>query len=196
MSGRQVTQDGFSVRKRDDSAAGGLRLRRIAVVRSVEGRSRGFLIAGGAVFPCALGRSGVVVAKREGDGGTPRAKLPLRRLFYRAGRLPRPSSLLPVRAITPRDAWCDDPKDRRYNRLIDRPPGEAEERLARADHLYDVIVELGWNDRPVRRGRGSAIFWHLARPGFTPTAGCVAVTRQVFAKVLPRLARDCVIAIR
>jgi L,D-peptidoglycan transpeptidase YkuD (ErfK/YbiS/YcfS/YnhG family) len=196
MSGRQVTQDGFSVRKRDDSAAGGLRLRRIAVVRSVSDRRRGFLIAGGAAFPCALGRSGIVVDKREGDGGTPRATLPLRRVFYRADRLPRPASLLPVRAITPRDAWCDAQNDRRYNRLIDRPPGEAEERLARADHLYDVIVELGWNDRPVRRGRGSAIFWHLARPGFTPTAGCVAVGGDVFAKVLPRLARRCAIVVR
>lgn len=184
------------MRKRDDGAAGGRRLRRIVVVRSVRDRSRGFLIAGGAAFPCALGRSGIVVDKREGDGGTPRATLPLRRVFYRADRLPRPASLLPVRAITPRDAWCDDRNDRRYNRLIDRPPGEAEERLARADHLYDVIVELGWNDRPVRRGRGSAIFWHLARPGLTPTAGCVAVGGDVFARLLPRLARRCAILVR
>jgi L,D-peptidoglycan transpeptidase YkuD (ErfK/YbiS/YcfS/YnhG family) len=186
------------VREPDECAPAARRLARITVVRSVHDRSRGFLIAGGAVFPCALGRSGIVAAgaKREGDGATPRARLPLRRIFYRAERLPRPATLLPVRAIGLRDAWCDDAADRRYNRLIDRPPGEAEERLARADHLYDVIVELGWNDAPVRRGRGSAIFWHLARPGFTPTAGCVAVTRDVFAKLLPRLARDCVLVVR
>jgi L,D-peptidoglycan transpeptidase YkuD (ErfK/YbiS/YcfS/YnhG family) len=48
----------------------------------------------------------------------------------------------------------------------------------------------------VIRGRGSAIFWHLARPGFTPTAGCVAVEGHVFAKVLPRLARHCRIVVR
>lgn len=184
------------MRKRDDRASAGRRLKKLLVVRSVLDRRKGFLIAGSAVFPCALGRSGIVVAKREGDGGTPRAKLPLRRVFYRADRRPRPSSLLPVRAITPRDAWCDDQTDRRYNRLIDRPPGEAEERLARVDNLYDVIVELGWNDAPVRRGRGSAIFWHLARPGFTPTAGCVAVTSDIFGKVLPRLARRCAIVVR
>lgn len=195
-NGRQITQDGWPVRKRDDRAAAGRRLTKLLVVRSVHDRRKGFLIAGSAAFPCALGRSGIIVAKREGDGGTPRATLPLRRVFYRADRLPRPSSLLPVRAISPRDAWCDDQADRRYNRLIDRPPGEAEERLARADHLYDVIVELGWNDAPVRRGRGSAIFWHLARPGFTPTAGCVAVTGDIFGKVLPRLARRCAIIVR
>lgn len=195
-NGWQITQDGWAVRKRDDGAAAGRRLTRLVVVPSVRDRRKGFLIAGSVVFPCALGRSGIVVAKREGDGGTPRARLPLRRVFYRADRLPRPSSLLPVRAITPRDAWCDDQTDRRYNRLIDRPPGEAEERLARADNLYDVIVELGWNDAPVQRGRGSAIFWHLARPGFTPTAGCVAVTGDIFSKVLPRLARHCAIVVR
>ncbi|WP_439499327.1 L,D-transpeptidase family protein [Bosea sp. (in: a-proteobacteria)] len=169
----------------------------LRVVASVHDRRKGFLIAGSSVFPCALGRSGLVVAgaKREGDGGTPRAILPLRRIFYRADRMPRLSTALSARAITPRDAWCDDRTDRRYNTLIDRPPGEAEERLAREDHLYDVIVELGWNDAPVIRGRGSAIFWHLARPGFTPTAGCVAVERHVFRKLLPRLARDCVMVI-
>ncbi len=171
------------------------RLTRLQVIPSVHDRSKGFLVAGQAVFPCAIGRGGIIVAKREGDGGTPRAILPLRRLFYRADRLTRPISLLPIRRIALRDAWCDDTTDRRYNTLIDRAPGTAEERLTREDPLYDIIVELGWNDAPIRRGRGSAIFWHLARPGFTPTAGCVAVERQVFAKVLPRLARRCAIRI-
>jgi len=168
----------------------------LRVFASVHDRRKGFLVAGGAVFPCALGRSGIGTVKREGDGRTPRFDLPLRRVFYRADRLSRPRTLLPLRRIGPRDAWCDDQNDRRYNRLIDRPPGEAEERLQRDDHLYDVIVELGWNDRPVIRGRGSAIFWHLARPGFTPTAGCVAVEGHVFAKLLPRLARQCRIVVR
>ena len=168
----------------------------LRIVRSVRDRRQGFLVAGGAVFRCALGRSGIVVRKREGDGGTPLTTLPLRRVFWRADRLARPRTVLPVRRIHARDAWCDDTSDRRYNRLIDRPPGEAEERLKRDDHLYDVIVELGWNDAPVRRGHGSAIFWHLARPGFTPTAGCVAVEGHVFAKVLPRLGRRAAIVVR
>lgn len=170
-------------------------LSELRVFASVRDRRTGFVVAGGAAFPCALGRSGIRAGKREGDGGTPRACLPLRRVLYRADRLPRPRTLLPLRAIRPRDAWCDDAGDRRYNRMIDRPPGEAEERLTRDDHLYDVIVELGWNDAPVRRGRGSAIFWHLARPGFSPTAGCVAVKGEVFAKLLPRLAKSCVMRV-
>ncbi len=174
------------------------RPRKLAALRvfaSVQDRRKGFLQAGGAVFPCALGRAGIRAIKREGDGATPRSALPLRSVFYRADRLARPRTLLPLRPIRAHDAWCDDMADRRYNRLIERPPGEAEELLTRDDHLYDVVVELGWNDAPVIRGRGSAIFWHLARPGFTPTAGCVAVEGHVFAKVLPRLARRCVMRI-
>lgn len=166
-------------------------------VHCLPGRpSRGMVHVGLSAFPCALGRGGIRAAKREGDGATPRARLPLRRVFFRADRLVRPVTALPVRAICPEDAWCDDAADRRYNRLIRRAPGPAEERLMRADHLYDVIVELGWNDRPVRRHRGSAIFWHGAREGFTPTAGCVAVRIGDFARILPRLSRRAVMVVR
>lgn len=176
-------------------------LTRVHVIVCPSNRRRGWVIAGLAAFPCALGRGGVITMKREGDGGTPRAELPLRRIFFRTDRGPRPFSRLPARAIRPQDAWCDDVADRRYNRLIARPPGlspagEADERLMRVDALYDIIVELGWNDRPIRKGRGSAIFWHLARPGFTPTAGCVATGRAAFRRILPRLARHCVMVIR
>lgn len=166
-------------------------------VHALPGRKgRGALHVGLATFPCALGRSGVRVMKREGDGGTPQAGLPLRRAFFRKDRRPRPRTALPVRAIRPDDAWCDDVADRRYNRLIRRPAGACEEALMRADHLYDVVIELGWNDRPVKRHRGSAIFWHGAREGFTPTAGCVAVALDVFDKVLPRLSKQARIVVR
>lgn len=170
-----------------------VQLSRLRVVPSVRSRTRGFLIAGQSCFACAIGRGGFIMAKREGDGGTPMAALPLRRIFWRADKVPRLRSLLRTRQTTRRDAWCDDQTDRRYNRLIDRPPGAAEERLWRDDHLYDLIVELGWNDRPVKKGGGSAIFWHLPRPGLTATAGCVATPLAVFRKVLPRLCAGAVL---
>jgi L,D-peptidoglycan transpeptidase YkuD (ErfK/YbiS/YcfS/YnhG family) len=173
------------------------RLIRRIFVHALPGRpTRGVVHVGAAAFPCALGRSGIRTTKREGDGATPRAQMPLRRVFFRADRLIRPAGRLAIRAIQPQDAWCDDAAHRRYNRLIERPPGTAEECLTRDDHLYDVIVELGWNDRPVRRHRGSAIFWHVARDGFSPTAGCVAINRDAFAKILPRLAPDAVMVVR
>jgi L,D-peptidoglycan transpeptidase YkuD (ErfK/YbiS/YcfS/YnhG family) len=171
----------------------------ILVIADVRNRSQGTLIAGQSRHRCAIGRAGFIVSKREGDGGTPVARLPLRRAFLRPDKGPAPLTRQPRRWTTRTDAWCDDMGDRRYNRLIPRPIGLSagdqpnDERLWRADHLYDVIVELGWNDAPVRRGLGSAIFWHLPRPGHTPTAGCVATARDVFHKVLPGLARNAVL---
>jgi L,D-peptidoglycan transpeptidase YkuD (ErfK/YbiS/YcfS/YnhG family) len=170
-------------------------IRRCLVVPSLQDRARAVLVVGFGRYPCAIGRSGVRVDKREGDGATPVARLPLRRIFLRPDKGPAPVTRQPRRWMTRHDAWCDDTTDRRYNRLIRRPEGEAEERLWRADHLYDIVIELGWNDAPVRRGRGSAIFWHLPRAGLTPTAGCIATPRMVFHRVLPRLARDAVIRI-
>jgi L,D-peptidoglycan transpeptidase YkuD (ErfK/YbiS/YcfS/YnhG family) len=156
---------------------------------------RGTLVAGGVSYPCVIGRSGVVVAKREGDGGTPRGRLALRRVIQRPDKGARIQSLLPHGATRREDAWCDDPSDRRYNRLIRRPPGSVEESLWRADGLYDVVVPLGWNDGPTVKGRGSAIFWHVWRGRDAPTAGCIAVTPAVFRKVLPRLSRRAVMVI-
>jgi L,D-peptidoglycan transpeptidase YkuD (ErfK/YbiS/YcfS/YnhG family) len=35
--------------------------------------------------------------------------------------------------------------------------------------------------------RGSAVFLHLARPAFAPTAGCIAMTRASMLRLLARL---------
>ena len=173
--------------------------RKISLIRvraDTTSRTRGRLSVARASFPCVLGRSGLVTDKREGDGGTPRGRLPLRGVMQRLDRGPRIPSLLPFRATRPRDAWCDDVNDRCYNTLIDRPLDQiAKERLTRQDRLYDVIVPLGWNDGPIVKGRGSAIFWHLCRENGTPTAGCVAVSPDVFRKILPRLSRHAVMVI-
>ena len=124
---------------------------------------------------CALGRGGIRVDKREGDGATPAGAFPLRRVFYRADRLSTPETRLPVRALDPNDGWCDDPQDGDYNRLVTLPFAAGHEPLWRNDTVYDVLVELGYNDDPVEPGAGSAIFLHVATPDYSPTEGCVAI---------------------
>jgi len=126
---------------------------------------------------CALGPSGVVDAatKREGDGASPAGAWPLRRVLYRPDRRAAPTTALPVAPLDPSDGWCDAPADGAYNRQVRLPYPASAERLWRDDGVYDLIVVLGYNDDPVIRGAGSAIFLHLARPDFTPTAGCVAL---------------------
>jgi L,D-peptidoglycan transpeptidase YkuD (ErfK/YbiS/YcfS/YnhG family) len=135
----------------------------------------GLLTLGSMRLRCAIGRSGVRTHKQEGDGATPAGLLPLRRVLYRADRGPAPMSLLPVEPIAPGDGWCDDPADPAYNTQVALPYPASHEELWRSDPLYDVIGVLGWNDAPVERGRGSAIFLHLARPDLAPTAGCIAL---------------------
>ncbi|MBB3972987.1 L,D-peptidoglycan transpeptidase YkuD (ErfK/YbiS/YcfS/YnhG family) [Hansschlegelia beijingensis] len=125
--------------------------------------------------------------KREGDGATPRADLPLRRVWRRADRGPRPATALAVRTTRPDDGWCDAPESPCYNRPVRSPFRASHERMWREDGLYDLVVELGWNDRPPRPGRGSAIFMHAARPGFAPTAGCVALAPAALRRLIARL---------
>ncbi len=149
------------------------------VVRRAPGNPReGRLALAHGVRRVALGRSGVKALKREGDGGTPLGRFFFRCVLYRADRGPRPRTVLPVRAIRAGDAWCEDPEDRSYNRLVKAASRPGIDRLMREDHLYDFIVVLGYNDRPRVKGKGSAIFVHLARTGYAPTAGCVALSRR------------------
>ena len=157
------------------------------VVRAKPGdRTRGWLVAGPLALPVALGRGGIKANKREGDGGTPRGTYRLRRLWWRSDRAPRPRTRLPVRRIGPNDGWCEDPRDRRYNQPIQLPPDRPGDRLWRKDHLYDFIIELDHNTRPRIAGRGSAVFVHVARPGFAPTAGCVALNADALRRLLAR----------
>ncbi len=145
------------------------------------------LTAGPLVLPVALGRGGIKANKREGDGATPRGTFRLKRLWWRADRHVRPKTLLPVQRIAADDGWCEDPSDRHYNQPIKVPPRAKADRLMRKDHLYDFIVELDHNTRPRVAGRGSAVFIHAARPGFAPTAGCVALDLNVLRRLLARL---------
>ena len=135
----------------------------------------GVLVYGATSVSCALGLGGVSGNKLEGDGTTPAGRFPLRRVMYRPDRLDRPETALPVRELRSDDGWCDAPGDPEYNRLVRLPHGAGFEPLWRADGIYDVLVELGYNDDPVIDGRGSAVFLHLGRAGYPATEGCVAL---------------------
>lgn len=135
----------------------------------------GWVDYGNYVLPCAIGPSGVRALKREGDGATPRAILPVRKVLYRADRVRRPQTPLPIRPFRPGDGWCDGSTDRNYNRPVQLPYAASAEPLWRQDDLYDVILVMGFNDVPRVRGHGSCIFMHIARMGLTPTEGCIAL---------------------
>lgn len=157
-------------------------------IRAAAGNaSRGWLAAGGQTIPVALGRGGIIANKREGDGGTPKGTFRPRQLWWRADRNTRPLTFLPIRAIRPEDAWCEDPSSRHYNQPIKLGRDQTGDRLKRDDHLYDFIVELDHNTSPRIAGFGSAVFLHLARENFSPTAGCVSMTKSAMLRLLRRL---------
>ncbi|MGD0144544.1 MAG: L,D-transpeptidase family protein [Rhizomicrobium sp.] len=150
------------------------------------GESAGTLRFGSFAAPCALGRAGILGPKREGDGGTPAGTFPLRELRYRADRIAAPPvTHLPLYITTRTDGWCDAPDDPAYNRLVKLPASA--ETLWREDRLYDLVVVIGYNDRPVMPGAGSAIFLHVAfeqKGRLMPTAGCVALRASDLLRVL------------
>ncbi len=92
----------------------------------------------------------------------------------------------------PEDGWCDDRADFRYNQRIKMPFLAHHEDLWREDEIYDVLIPIGYNDDPIVRGRGSAIFLHIARDGCPPTDGCVALLREDLSKLLshPQFTKD------
>jgi L,D-peptidoglycan transpeptidase YkuD (ErfK/YbiS/YcfS/YnhG family) len=140
-------------------------------------RTTGYLLVDIKAYRCALGYGGVSLpgAKREGDGTVPGGPFPLRQVLYRADRQPAPATRLPVRELDPTLVWCDDPTCTDYNQLVSLPHAGGYEVLWRDDNVYDLLAVVGYNDDPVVPGAGSAIFVHIARPGLTPTTGCIGV---------------------
>jgi L,D-peptidoglycan transpeptidase YkuD (ErfK/YbiS/YcfS/YnhG family) len=166
------------------------------IVRALAaGAQRGILASGALRFPCALGRTGRRVGKREGDGATPVGRFALREVFYRSDRLVRPRTRLPIAALGRRDGWCDDPADRNYNRRVRHPYPTSAEHLWRHDRLYDVIVVLGYNETPRVKGRGSAIFMHVAGTRMKPTEGCIALSRNHLLRLIECARRGATITI-
>ena len=145
------------------------------LIRHLAGRlHQAHAVAESMTMNCSLGSSGIRRNKREGDLATPAGTWCMRRVLYRADRLMRPRTGLPVRAISPDDGWCDDPLSRDYNRPVRLPFAASHERLWREDRLYDLVVVLDHNDHPPVSGAGSAVFVHVQRPDKGPTHGCVA----------------------
>ena len=171
---------------------------RIALLRvrpRAGNRAKGWLTAGALRVPCALGPTGIVRRKREGDGGTPAGRFAMLWGYYRPDRRRPQAAGVPLRPMRRDQGWCEDPASARYNRPVRVPARDATDRMWRTDHLYDLTFVLDQNFTRRSKNAGSAIFFHLARPGLTPTAGCVAISAGDMRKLAPRLARGAVMAI-
>jgi L,D-peptidoglycan transpeptidase YkuD (ErfK/YbiS/YcfS/YnhG family) len=158
----------------------------------------GQLDIGGRKVRCALGPAGVKPAadKREGDLASPIGVWPIREVLYRPDRGGAPRTALPAKPIAQDDGWCDAANDPAYNRPVKLPYPASAETMWRDDHLYDLVVVLGHNDDPVVPGLGSCIFLHVAKDGYAPTHGCVAVTREDLEELLAKATPGDAVEIR
>lgn len=149
------------------------------VTQDMDNKQKGRLTGPYMDAPCALGRAGLIAAadKQEGDGKTPAGTYPFQRVFFRPDKMAAPVSTLDAIPVSADLGWCDDTKSPHYNKLVRLPFGAAHEKMWRDDTLYDLVLVIGHNDSPPVPGRGSAIFVHLAKEGFAPTEGCVALAK-------------------
>lgn len=144
---------------------------------------------GNKTFKGVVGRGGIKVAKQEGDGATPAGTFPIHEIFYRPDRINKADihSLLPIYPLSADDGWADDSASPFYNKHVKLPFAASHEELWRDDDVYDIIVVVGYNDAPVIKQKGSAIFLHIARENYTPTAGCIALSKKDLLQVLSYL---------
>ena len=156
----------------------------ITVRTAPRDRQRAIVSFGGITMQAALGRSGTTPFKREGDGATPIAAMRLFSGFTRGERVRLPQTALPMRRIRKEMLWCDQPDHPAYNRLVKAPFRPSHEEMTRTDGLYDICLVLDWNITSRARHRGSAIFFHLIKPGYQPTAGCLAVSLTDMKRLL------------
>lgn len=149
----------------------------------------GELVFGKLTFPCALGKSGISRLKTEGDGVTPVGQFELLNVYSRPDRVRLDPINLPHDSLVQNAGWCDEPGHPCYNRPIMVPFDDSHEKMWREDRLYDVVVVMNYNMYPVVPGAGSAVFFHIARQGYPPTAGCVAIypehMQQLLAVIKP-----------
>jgi L,D-peptidoglycan transpeptidase YkuD (ErfK/YbiS/YcfS/YnhG family) len=111
----------------------------------------------------------------------------LRQVFFRPDRIRPFASNLPMVSLTSADGWCDDPTDSSYNRLIKIPYLANHEILWRKDHVYDILIVVGYNDSPPIPPKGSAIFIHIMNDNQTPTEGCIALSRGDLIEILSEI---------
>ena len=136
---------------------------------------------------CAIGKRGIGNKRNEGDLITPKGKYKIKYILYRKDRIKRIQSKIKKIAITKNMGWCDDPKSRDYNKLIKLPINYRYEKLYRKENIYDLILVLNFNMRPIVKKKGSAIFIHIAKKNYKKTEGCVAVNKVSLLKIIKKL---------
>ena len=154
-----------------------------------------FLYYKGYKLKCSFGKSGITRSKKEGDLSTPKGIFKLGTLYYRKDRIKLPKCHIEKKIIKKNMGWCDDIRSKKYNQEIRFPFKYRAENLHRKDKIYDIIINIKYNFKPIIKKKGSAIFLHIAEGKFKPTKGCVAIARKDFLKIIPLINKNTKILI-
>jgi len=145
---------------------------------------------------CSIGKSGITNLKKEGDLATPKGVFKLGLLYYRKDRNEPIKTYLRKRVISTNMGWCNDIKSKKYNQQINFPFKYRAEELYRKDKIYDIFINIKYNQSPTLKGKGSAIFLHLTNKKYYPTEGCVALLKKDFLKILSSINKKTKIIIK
>ena len=146
-------------------------------------------------FKCALGKAGVGKKKIEGDCITPKGKYKIIKVFYRTDRVKKIKSNFRLYKIKKNMGWCDDPLSKSYNKLIKLPSKFSHEKLYRKDKLYDLVLVLNYNLKPIIKNKGSAIFIHIANKNYKLTKGCISLNKKDLIFLLKNIKKNITVKI-
>ena len=146
-------------------------------------------------FRCALGKAGIGKKIKEGDNITPKGTYKIIKIYYRKDRIKELVSQIKLIKIKKNIGWCDDPKSKKYNQLIYLLTKYSHEKLYRRDNIYDLILVLNYNIKPIIKNKGSAIFIHIARKNYKKTAGCIALEKNNLIKLVLKIQKHTKIKI-
>ena len=154
------------------------------------------LLYRGYKLKCSIGKMGTTNSKKEGDLSTPKGLFKLGILYYRKDRIKLIKCKIKKKVIKKSMGWCNDTRSKKYNREISFPFRYKSEKLYRSDKVYDIFINIKYNYSPTYKGKGSAIFLHLANKKYKATKGCVAIQKKDFLKILPLVNNNTKILIK
>jgi L,D-peptidoglycan transpeptidase YkuD (ErfK/YbiS/YcfS/YnhG family) len=153
-------------------------------------KKSGYLEYKNLKFRCALGKAGIKKKKKEGDNITPKGVFKIIRVYYRRDKIKNITTLVKKKEIKKNIGWCDDPVSNSYNKEIRLPSKFGHEKLYRKDNLYDLILVFNYNINPIIKNKGSAIFIHIAKKKYKPTAGCIALKKEDLVELLKNIKKN------
>ena len=146
-------------------------------------KNKDTLIVDDFKFKCCIGKNSLKKRKIEGDKATPVGIFKINKLYYRADRVEKPITNLKTKIIKKNMGWCNDPKNKLYNKEIKINKLTKHEKLFRKDNKYDYFMVINYNQKKPIPFKGSAIFLHLTK-NYKPTAGCIAIKKNDFLVLL------------